>query len=157
MSPHLLHESADLICSRPTPWSGTYTASKHAVHAITNVLQMELKPFNVNVMLLAPGGVKTNIAATSTEEFSLPENSVYKDYTEAILARAMASHKLRGVLTVKEFSRRIVRAALKRSPPFMISIAPPAGLFKILVWFPNFVVRALLSWGMVWKNKNRTV
>ncbi|KZV73039.1 NAD(P)-binding protein [Peniophora sp. CONT] len=140
----------------PTPWSGTYSASKHAVHAITNVLQMELKPFNVKVMLLAPGGVVTKIATVSTEAFSLREDTVYKDYTEAIISRAMASHSLRGVLTVKEFSRKIVRAALKKSPPFMVSIAPPAGLFKILTWFPTFVVRAMFSWKLVWKNKSKT-
>lgn len=88
---------------------------------------MELGPFNIKVMLLAPGGVMTNIATTSTGAFSLREDTVYKDYTEAILARALVSHQLRGVLTVKEFSQKIVRAALKRKPPFMISIAPPAG------------------------------
>ncbi|VDC07504.1 unnamed protein product [Peniophora sp. CBMAI 1063] len=163
VGPHMIARRSGLVINvgsvagiLPTPWSGTYTASKHAVHAITNVLQMELKPFNVKVMLLAPGGVVTNIAATSTERFSLREDSPYKDFTDAIIARAMASHKLRGVLTVKEFSRKIVRAALRRNPPFMISIAPPAGLFKILSWFPNFVVRALLSWGMVYRNKSKT-
>lgn len=36
-----------------------YSATKSALHALSRVLEMELKGFNVQVMLVAAGGVKS--------------------------------------------------------------------------------------------------
>lgn len=58
-----------------------YAASKAALHSITDNLQMECRPFGVNVMLLVPGGVKSHIAKNSSERYILPENSLYKNFS----------------------------------------------------------------------------
>eukprot|EP00250_Pteridium_aquilinum_P023803 c27676_g1_i1 orf=2-235(-) len=47
------------------PWSGVYGASKSALHALTDSLRVELKPFGVQVFLVAPGGVVSNISKRS--------------------------------------------------------------------------------------------
>lgn len=44
----------------PTTKSAAYSASKAAVIQFSNVLRLELKPFNVNVMTVNPGPVYTN-------------------------------------------------------------------------------------------------
>lgn len=45
-----------------TPWKGMYNSSKAALHAYTETLEMECRPFGVNVMLVVPGSVISNIA-----------------------------------------------------------------------------------------------
>ena len=49
-----------------TPWTGIYNASKAALHSYTETLEMECRPLGVNVMLVAPGSIVSNIANVST-------------------------------------------------------------------------------------------
>ena len=41
-----------------TPWNGTYSAAKAAVHMLTDALRVELRPFGLKVVLVAPGGIR---------------------------------------------------------------------------------------------------
>jgi len=47
------------------PFHTSYAASKHALYGYYDSLRMELKPFNINVMLVAPGFINTNAAINS--------------------------------------------------------------------------------------------
>ncbi|TFY75205.1 hypothetical protein EWM64_g8807 [Hericium alpestre] len=75
----------------PTPWSGIYSAIKAAVHSITQTLQMECRLFNIDVMLVMPGGVKSNFTDNYLIRFHLPEDSLYSHYLPNILARILLS------------------------------------------------------------------
>ncbi|MGH9737940.1 MAG: SDR family oxidoreductase [Candidatus Acidiferrales bacterium] len=50
-----------------TPIMGPYCASKHALEAISDSMRLELYPYNVNVILIEPGYIATNIGRNSTE------------------------------------------------------------------------------------------
>lgn len=39
---------------------GIYSASKAAVHSLSDTLRMELKPFNIQVSVVAPGNINTH-------------------------------------------------------------------------------------------------
>ncbi|MBY0404779.1 MAG: SDR family oxidoreductase [Cyanobacteria bacterium] len=43
------------------PFLGPYTASKHALEAVSDALRMELKPFGIKVSIIQPGTIKTPI------------------------------------------------------------------------------------------------
>ena len=58
------------------PFQGVYTASKFAVEGFSVALRMEVKPFNIKVVLVNPGDFKTR--NVETRIVSLAENSVYK-------------------------------------------------------------------------------
>ena len=45
----------------PFPGASVYSASKFAVRAITDSLRVELKPFGISVILVAPGAVESAI------------------------------------------------------------------------------------------------
>jgi short-subunit dehydrogenase len=45
------------------PYRGIYSASKGALELITESLNMEVKPFGINITNVAPGDYATNIAA----------------------------------------------------------------------------------------------
>ena len=47
-----------------TPMGGAYHATKFAVEAISDVLRAEVAPFGIDVVLVQPGGVRTNFMQT---------------------------------------------------------------------------------------------
>ena len=47
------------------PFHTTYAASKHALYGYYDSLRMELKPFHIKVLLVAPGFINTNAAINS--------------------------------------------------------------------------------------------
>lgn len=59
------------IAGRVTfPIYGAYSASKHAVEAISDALRMELKPFGVKVSIIEPGPMITNINITGYDRLA---------------------------------------------------------------------------------------
>lgn len=65
-----------------TPLGGWYHASKFAVEGLSDSLRLEVKPFGVDVIIIEPGGVKTEwggIAFDSAEKTS--GHTVYGDLT----------------------------------------------------------------------------
>ena len=51
-----------------TPTNGPYVCAKHAVKALNQTLQQELRGSSVNITSVHPGGVKTNIAKNSRSQ-----------------------------------------------------------------------------------------
>lgn len=49
----------------PNPFLGVYAATKKALHSVTETLRQELYPFDVKVLLVAPGLVRTKIEANA--------------------------------------------------------------------------------------------
>ena len=45
-----------------TPFMGAYSASKYALEALSDALRMELKPWGVEVVVVAPGAMQTSFA-----------------------------------------------------------------------------------------------
>ena len=60
-----------------TPWGGLYSASKAAVHSISDALRIELAPFGVHVSVVAPGAIKSNIGDNNLKAFRLPESKPF--------------------------------------------------------------------------------
>lgn len=55
------------------PFGGWYHVSKYSVEALSDAMRMELKPFGIDVVLVEPGGIKTDwgiIAAQHLKESS---------------------------------------------------------------------------------------
>ncbi len=48
-----------------TPANGAYAASKFAVEALSDALCLELESFGIQVVLVEPGGIRTNFADTA--------------------------------------------------------------------------------------------
>ena len=67
------------------PLGGWYHASKHAVEALSDALRMETAPFGIDVVVIQPGGIRTEwpgITADHLEETA--EGSAYAAQVEAV-------------------------------------------------------------------------
>ncbi len=77
------------------PFSGIYSASKHAVEAVSDALRVEVAPFGINVILIEPGPVATEffqVAKDKASELLSPE-SPYQIFAEKLedMTTSMAS------------------------------------------------------------------
>ncbi|TFY82951.1 hypothetical protein EWM64_g1066 [Hericium alpestre] len=125
--------------SYPTPWSGGYASTKAAVTSISQTLQMECRPFNINVMLVAPGGIKSNIASNYASKFSLAPTTLYARFLPNIVERIAVSQGS-GSMPTDVFASRVVNEALAKTPRFYLSIGASTTLYKIFAWLPRLFV-----------------
>jgi NAD(P)-dependent dehydrogenase (short-subunit alcohol dehydrogenase family) len=102
-----------------TPWAGSYCASKSGVHAMTNSLRLELKPFGINVVLVLPGSVRSNLGKANLEKLSDYDWKLYKDFKEVIAERARASQGEKAT-DGRIFARHVVNKVLAIKPPKQI-------------------------------------
>lgn len=122
----------------PTPWAGSYCASKAAVHAMSNTLQVELRPFGVNVVLVVPGAVRSNLGRANTDIVGNYDWKLYKEFKEAIAERARASQGGKAT-DAAIFARHVVKKVLSPRPPKQIIFGHMTGLFAMLSWSPLWV------------------
>lgn len=69
------------------PFIGLYNGSKFALEAMSDGLRMETRPFGVHVILVEPGGTRTNfnaVAAQTSHRFATDMNSPYHRYFEPL-------------------------------------------------------------------------
>jgi len=63
-----------------TPLGGWYHASKFAVEALSDAMRMEVKQFGIDVIVIEPGGVKSEWSGIAGENMKrVSGNTVYKD------------------------------------------------------------------------------
>jgi short-subunit dehydrogenase len=75
----------------------TYSASKHALHGFFESLRMEVYKDNINVMLVCPGKIKTNISLNAITD-SGKQHSKMDEQTElGLSAEACANQILNGI------------------------------------------------------------
>jgi 1-acylglycerone phosphate reductase len=106
---------------------------------------MECRPLNIEVMLVAPGSIKSNIASNAAHRFEMAPDSLYKSYTNQIIARMNFSQGPGSMPTAK-MAEQVVEAALSKKLPRYITMGGNSTLLHILSWLP----RGLVLW-LFWK------
>ena len=128
-----------------TPFSGIYCASKAAVHAMSDAMRMELAPFNIRVLTVQPGAIKSSFGDTASKSvagYNGGDNSFYTPIADAIQQRAQSSQE--NPTPVEEFSEKLVSEIMLGKKevvrigrmstyiPFMARWLPKSLLDKIL-------------------------
>ena len=98
------------------PFGGIYSASKHAVEALSDSLYFELHPFGVRVVVVEPGGFETEFGANRILARRFNEGSPYVEYEQRFNA---SSSKLPGAdqhESAQKVADVIVEAAKSDAP-----------------------------------------
>ncbi len=98
------------------PLSSMYSASKYALEGLSEALYHELKPFNVKVCLLEPGGHKTNFRENMllAKNYSAKESS-YFHYTKNYCQMLEKKINKDGT-SVNNISKKILKLLSSSSP-----------------------------------------
>lgn len=104
------------------PFSGVYCASKAAIHALSEVLRMEVAPFNVRVMTVYPGAIASAFGDNAAAKLkdTLAENSLYSSVMPAVEKRARVSSN--SPTTPEMFANKLMSLMLSKRPPFNVGI-----------------------------------
>ncbi len=131
----------------PLVYSGMYNASKAALRSLSEALRVELMPFDVKVILVITGIVKTRLFKNllNKEELCLPGNSLYIPIKEQVdvVMKGKVLHEM-GQMP-EEYARGVVDNALRRWPSMVIW----RGGNALLVWVATRlapVPRAWMDW-----------
>ena len=98
------------------PGISAYSSTKFAIEAFSESMAYELKPFGMNVVLIEPGTIKTNIMNSSiTAKNALDsKNSHYRELTHKVhtVFKSMQEH----AAPPEEVARTILHAVSTKNP-----------------------------------------
>lgn len=94
-----------------------YHASKHAVEGLSDCLRLELKPFNIKVVVLEPGFIATEFGNVLLEGFAkLPKDSAYRHMMDQIAKGTAEAAKGNGSSKPSVISDAVVKIVNSRNP-----------------------------------------
>ncbi len=108
------------------PGAGAYSASKHALEALSDAMRPEVAPFGVDVVLVEPGPVETEFDERAEEELDELERSgvyesVYHLYEDVYAVSSV------GAVQPAEVADAILTAAVVTDPAPRYPVGPLAG------------------------------
>jgi NAD(P)-dependent dehydrogenase (short-subunit alcohol dehydrogenase family) len=121
----------------PTPWTGAYCASKAALHTLSEVLRMEVAPLGIDVIVVQPGAVRSEVASnapTDLERYAAP-GSLYRGAVEHIRRRSQASQ--RNPTEADAFARALADALTRARAPRVVRLGRGTGFMPILSVLPG--------------------
>ncbi|MBC8351082.1 MAG: SDR family oxidoreductase [Planctomycetes bacterium] len=129
----------------PTPYTGAYSATKSAVHTMSDILRVEAAPFGIEVVTVQPGGVRSQIGnkgLVGLERYS-QETSFYRKVYDRIVERANLSQQ--DPMETDQFARKIVKAVMRTNAPRVARAGNGATLLPILRWLPSGLIDRILA------------
>ncbi len=134
-------------------FGGWYNVSKFSVEAFSDALRMEMKPFGIDVVMIEPGGIKTEWGFIAADH--LAESSKGTPYEEAALREAEMLRKVYSMNLLSKpavVAKAICRAVNSRRPKVRYRVGMASGAMVFFHWLlPARWWDALMRW--YWKIK----
>ena len=150
--PHMRSEKSGMIINTSSiagqiglPYRGVYNATKHAIEGFSEALSMELRPFNVKVIILEPGDFRTNIntnrkvskksldpSSPYYESFNRTHEQVFEEVNNSWPPEKIARDVER-IINYRYPRLRFISAPLKQKLSIIMHKILPARLFELIV------------------------
>ena len=124
------------------PLTSAYTASKHAIEGLSESLRREMMLFGIDVIMIAPGAVKTPIWGKA-DEFSGNSNSPYAPAVEKI--RALSQHLSEIGLPPEKIAEVIATALTSPNPKVRYQVTPDPVRHLIMGLLPKRTVDRFIA------------
>ncbi|KAI1379831.1 NAD(P)-binding protein [Hypoxylon crocopeplum] len=132
------HTSATSVAA--IPFQAAYNASKAAMAMLSDCLRLELQPFNIKVIDLRSGGIKTNIVQNLRDirHPAVPKGSIYEPAKEVIdkVLRGEQFEVESATSPAEVWAKQVVQDVLKKNPPPLVWRGQSAGLARLASILP---------------------
>lgn len=107
-----------------TPMAGWYNATKHAVEALSDALRLEVKPFEIDVIIIEPGAIHSEWKEIAEDNLmKVSGRTVYSKLAE-IIATAVENNYRSKRAVQPEVIAKVVSKALNAKNPKARYVAP---------------------------------
>jgi len=113
-----------------TPFAGAYCGSKAAINVMSDSLRMELAPFGVDVVLIAPGAVRSKFGDNAEAHVGITDDSPYAPIREGVLRRAHVSQE--NAAPAEKVAREIADALLRKPRPTWVATGTGAVRYPLM-------------------------
>lgn len=125
------------------PYFGVYNSTKYAVESLSDALRYELRPFNVDVVLIEPGIIRTNFEATAVADLGT--------YAQTAYGKAIARYEQMSKTADRFASDPIIIAkaiqrAVETKRPSARYVAPFST--NAVIWFSRLFPTRVWDWAM---------
>jgi NAD(P)-dependent dehydrogenase (short-subunit alcohol dehydrogenase family) len=124
------------------PLAAAYCASKHAVEGLSESLRREMMLFGIDVIIVAPGAVKTPIWSKA-DDFDLPAGSPYFPVLENV--RKFTGHLGEIGLPPAKIAEVIAQALTSARPKVRYQITPDPMRHLITAMLPKRMVDRIIA------------
>jgi NAD(P)-dependent dehydrogenase (short-subunit alcohol dehydrogenase family) len=127
------------------PLTSPYVASKHALEGLTESLRRELMLFGIDVIIVAPGPVKTPIWSKGQEAVDL-DNFKNSPYLPALQKVGAYMKHLDSIgLPPEKIAERVYHALTVPHPKVRYQIAPDPMRHLMMRWLPKRMVDRIIA------------
>lgn len=143
-----LSSIAGLVAS---PFGGLYSASKHALEAITESLHYEVAPYGIRVALIEPGRFATEFGANIVEAAAFTADSPYRKNADRLQAALLTLSPDAEAADAQEVADLIVRVATQQAAPLRHTVGKDAEMIMSVRNSTDFegfeqTMRTALNW-----------
>ncbi|KAG1464274.1 hypothetical protein G6F56_005114 [Rhizopus delemar] len=121
-----------------TPWAGIYALSKAATHSLSDTLRLELRPFGIQVTVVAPGAIRSNFGTNSAKTSLVPEGSLYTRVASNIINRGSMSQGPHSTPS-EVFAAHVVKKVNRDTAPRYITYGAMSWIFVLFYYLPYFL------------------
>ncbi len=129
----------------PNPFAGPYSASKAALHMLSEVLRIECAPFGIDVVVVQPGAVRSNVSAAGSigMERYQSQGSYYRSVYPQIVRRANASQV--NPMPAEEFATKLVHEVTQKDAPRIVRLGTGADFIAEIAKLPGPEIERILT------------
>lgn len=109
------------------PYAGLYSASKHAVEAITEAMHYEMSPFGIRVSVIQPGAFDTGFGSRAREAAAFTSGSPYSERAEKF-AEAFGKLRAGPPQDPQDVAKAIYEAAYREGPKLQTLVGADANM-----------------------------
>jgi NAD(P)-dependent dehydrogenase (short-subunit alcohol dehydrogenase family) len=115
------------------PAQGGYSATKHAIEAMSNALRLELRPFGIHTILIEPGFIRTGIQQAAQELAGPYDEKIRIGPYAKLYAKFLSGAKeasAKGKTTPEDCARVVLEAIENPHPRARYGVTPMATIAK---------------------------
>jgi len=124
----------------------SYGSSKYAVQGLADSLRVEVREFNIDVIVIAPGFVFSKLLGRSTETAVNKMKNLQSIYTKESKTRLGFVDGLKTTESPKVTSDALVDAVLNVRPKFLYVVGGMSGVVNVIRHFPTKVLMLLMDY-----------